>query len=676
MTVGLKLTLSSAIHVSAIAENPADEWACLESGDQIAQSSVGALTPGGRGVQPPVTVAMAPSVRTSRLFIEPSYSGADSANEAESGMTLDPRTGRRPHCRRGFHRMLRVPAARTLSALAALVVIALTAASADAQRGSAQSRPGTERADLVVVNARIYTVDNARPMASALAVRNGRVIFVGSDSEARLLAGRAARLVDLKGHTVIPGMVDAHAHLLGLATSMRNVLLAGSNSYDEVIRRVSERVRTVKPGEWVEGRGWDQNLWADKSFPTHEALSRATPNNPVVLRRVDGHATLANAMAMRLAGITASTKDPEGGKIVRLANGNPSGVFVDNAAGLVNTRIPSASDATLREATLAAIAEANRWGLTGIHDAGASRRAIEIFESLAVEGKFNLRNYVMVSDIPGDIAYYTGRGPRSGLHGGRIWVRAIKTYADGALGSRGAALLAAYSDDSGNVGLLVKQPAHLQQVAELGLRSGFQVNTHAIGDRGNRIALDAVAAALKAVPTADHRFRIEHAQIVSAEDIPRFAQLGIIPSMQASHQTSDMGWAEARVGPQRVRGAYAWRSLLNTGVVIPNGSDFPVEQVNPLISFHSAVTRQDPGNLPAGGWYPDQVMTRDEALRAMTIWPAYAAFQEKELGSLTPGKYADFVVLDRDIMQVPPTEILATRVLATYLGGRIVHELK
>ena len=574
-----------------------------------------------------------------------------------------------------FHPMLRACRARTLSGSAALLVIALFAERADAQR-STQTRPGTQRADLVVVNARIYTVDNARPMASALAVRNGRVIFVGSDSEARLLAGSATRLVDLRGRVVIPGMVDAHAHLLGLATSLRNVLLAGSTSYDEVIRRVTERVRRAKPGEWVEGRGWDQNLWPDKSFPTHEALSRAAPNNPVVLRRVDGHATLANAMAMRLAGITASTKDPEGGKIIRLANGNPSGVFVDNAAGLVNRHIPSASNATLREATLAAIAEANRWGLTGIHDAGASRRTIEIFEALAAEGKFNLRNYVMVSNNPGDVAYYTKRGPRSGLHGGRIWVRAIKTYADGALGSRGAALLAAYSDDPGNTGLLVTQPAVLQQVAEIGLRSGFQVNTHAIGDRGNRVALDAVAAALKAVPTADHRFRIEHAQVISAQDIPRFAQLGVIPSMQASHQTSDMGWAEARVGPQRVRGAYAWRSLLNTGVVIPNGSDFPVEQVNPLISFHSAVTRQDPANLPAGGWYPAQVMTRDEALRAMTIWPAYAAFQEKELGSLTPGKYADFVVLDRDIMQVPATEILATRVLATYLGGKIVHELK
>jgi predicted amidohydrolase YtcJ len=532
------------------------------------------------------------------------------------------------------------------------------------------------RADLIVVNARIYTVDNARPMASAMAVRNGRIVFVGSDAEARTLAGAATRILDVQGRTVIPGMVDAHAHLLGLATSLRNVQLAGASSYDEVIHRVIERTRTMKPGEWVEGRGWDQNLWPEKNFPTHEALSRATPSNPVVLTRIDGHALLANAMAMRLAGVAAAAKDPAGGKILRLPNGDPSGVFVDNAKSLIDDRVPSASDATVSDATVAAIAETNRWGLTGIHDAGEPRRVIEMFESLARAGRFNIRNYVMVSDNDKDIAYYTGRGPRNGLYDGHIWIRAIKTYADGALGSRGAALLAPYADDPGNTGLLVTPPAHLEKIAEIGLRSGFQVNTHAIGDRGNRVALDAFETALRAVPTADHRFRIEHAQVISPEDIPRFARLGVIPSMQASHQTSDMRWAEVRVGPQRIRGAYAWRSLLNTGVVIPDGSDFPVEEVNPLISFHSAVTRQDATNWPPGGWYPEQVMTREEALRAMTIWPAYAAFQEKELGSLSPGKYADFVVLDRDIMQVPATEILQTHVISTYLGGKSVYELK
>ena len=548
-------------------------------------------------------------------------------------------------------------------------VALLVAASAKAQ----ERRPAP---DLIVVNARIYTVDNARPMASALAVREGRITFVGSDSEARMMATSRTRVLDAKGRTVIPGMVDAHAHLSGLAASLRIALLAGSKTYDEVIRRVVERARTTRKGEWVQGRGWDQNLWPEKDFPTHEALSRAVPDNPVVLGRIDGHALLANALAMRIAGVTAATKDPAGGRIIRLPNGDPSGVFIDNAQSLVRRAVPSMSDATLREATLTAIAEVNKWGMTGLHDAGEPRNVIDVFESMARDNRYNIRNYVMVSDNAADIAYYTRRGPENGMYDGHIWIRALKTYADGALGSRGAALLAPYSDDPGNVGLLVSTPAHLESVAEIGLRTGFQVNTHAIGDRGNRVALDAFEAALRKVPTADHRFRIEHAQVISPDDIPRFARLGVIPSMQASHQTSDMRWAERRVGPQRIKGAYAWRSLLNTGVVIPNGSDFPVEEVNPLISFHSAITRQDASGWPEGGWYPDQVMTRDEALKAMTIWPAYAAFQEKELGSLSPGKYADFVVLDRDIMTVPATEILQTQVLSTYIGGKSVYERK
>lgn len=548
-------------------------------------------------------------------------------------------------------------------------IAALIPLAAIAQPAFSQAK----RADLIVVNANIYTVDSTSPTASALAVRDGRVLLTGSNAEVRALAGPRTQVVDAKGQTVIPGMVDAHAHLLGLATSLRNVKLAGSKSYDEVIRRVLERAPSIKSGEWLQGRGWDQNLWPEKAFPTHEKLSRATPNIPVVLGRIDGHALLANATAMRLAGITKATKDPEGGRIERLPNGEPSGVFVDNAQGLIRRAVPSSPAAVLREATIAAIAECNRWGLTGVQDAGEPRSAIEIFESLAQNNRFNLRNYIMVSDNAQDVAYYTARGPQNGLYNGRIWIRAIKTYADGALGSRGAALLAPYSDDPGNVGLLVSTQAHLQEVAETGLRSGFQVNTHAIGDRGNRVALDAFDAALKKIPKTDHRFRIEHAQVLSPEDIPRFAKLGVIPSMQASHQTSDMRWAEARVGPQRIRGAYAWRSLLSTGVVIPDGSDFPVEEVNPLISFHSAVTRQDATNWPEGGWYPGQVMTREEALKGMTLWAAYAAFQEKELGSLSRGKYADFVVLDRDIMKVPATEILNTRVKSTWIGGRKVY---
>jgi predicted amidohydrolase YtcJ len=560
---------------------------------------------------------------------------------------------------------------RSRLALAAIACITLAAQPAAAQR---RAEPATRVADLVVTNARIYTVDDAHPLAQAMAVRDGRVLFVGSTREARALAGPRTRVLDLGGRTVIPGMTDAHAHLLGLGELLRSVDLAGTRSYDEVIARVAARAKQAPAGSWIIGRGWDQNDWGDTRFPTHDALSRALPDHPVLLTRVDGHAALANARAMTAAGVTRETKDPEGGRIERGADGAPSGVFVDNAQDLVEKAVPALTTAERRAAVLAAVKEANRWGLTGLHDAGAVRATIDVYEELARAGTFDLRTYVMVSDDSAAIAHYVARGPQSELYGGQLWIRAIKLYSDGALGSRGAALLDPYADDPGNKGLLVSAPVHIRAVAEQGLRAGFQVNTHAIGDRGNRIVLDAYEQALAARPVADHRFRVEHAQILSPDDVPRFAELGVIPSMQASHQTSDMYWAGTRVGAGRLNGAYAWRSLLNTGVVVPNGSDFPVEQVNPLISFHAAVSRQDAHDWPAGGWYPEQRMTREEALRSMTIWPAYAAFQEAALGSLTSGKYADFVVLDQDIMRVPAELILTTNVLATYLGGRAVYE--
>jgi len=535
-------------------------------------------------------------------------------------------------------------------------------------------------ADLVLTNGHIYTVDNARPVVTALAVRGGRVLFVGSDAEARALATSSTTVIDLRGATVVPGFTDAHAHLLGLGTTLQRVNLAGSASYDEVIARVRAWAKNVQPGQWILGRGWDQNRWPTKEFPTHDALSRAFPNNPVVLTRIDGHALLANARAIVLARVSPSMPDPAGGRIIRTAAGVPSGVFVDNAQSLITRAIPAATRADKRKATLAAIAEANRWGLTGVHDPGEDAETISVFEDLAREGNYNLRNYVMLSDPgePGSSAAqrnpYIQRGPQNALYDGHLWIRAIKLYADGALGSRGAALLAPYSDEPTNSGLLVSQPQHIRAWADWALRRGFQINVHAIGDRGNRIVLDAFDAALRSFPRADHRFRIEHAQVLSPQDIPRFAQLGVIPSMQATHQTSDMRWAEDRVGPQRIRGAYAWRSLLNTGVIIPNGTDFPVEDVNPLLTFHAAVTRQDPTNWPAGGWYPEQKMTREEALQSMTIWPAFAGFQESVLGSLTPGKYADFTVLDKDIMRVPDTEILGTHVISTWIGGKRVYD--
>jgi hypothetical protein len=535
---------------------------------------------------------------------------------------------------------------------------------------SAQQQP----ADLIVTNARIHTADANRPFAEALAVRGGRVAFVGSARGARALAGPNTRVVDLDGHTVVPGMVDAHAHLLGLGSALRRVDLVGTRSYDEVITRVVERARSTPAGEWIQGRGWDQNDWADTRFPTHEALSRAVPDHPVYLTRVDGHAALVNARALALAGVTAATPDPDGGRLLRDADGNPTGVLIDNAEDEVARVIPAPSRDELREAVLAAVAEVNRWGLTGVHDAGVSADVIDVYEELARQGRYDLRNYVMIRSGDETLARYFARGPQSALHDGRLWIRAIKISSDGALGSRGAALLEAYSDDPENRGLITTPFERVRDVAVRALQNGFQLNVHAIGDRANRMVLDAFEEALTTVPTADHRFRVEHAQIVHYQDIPRFAELDVIPSMQGSHQTSDMYWAMDRLGWTRVRGAYAWRSFLETGVVIPNGSDFPVESPNPLISFKAFVTRRDADGWPAGGWFPEQRTTREEALKSMTLWPAYAAFMEDVAGSLTAGKYADFVVLDQDIMSIDAERILDTKVLMTVLGGDVVYE--
>lgn len=570
-----------------------------------------------------------------------------------------------------------LPAVRALLAVGASLLAASAPRAAGAQAAAPAARPAAATpAELIVTNARIYTVDAGRPLAHSMAIRGGRVQFVGDSAGAFALRGPATRVVDLRGRAVIPGMVDAHGHLLGLGLSLRNVDLVGTRSYDEVIARVAARARQVPKGTWIVGRGWDQNDWGDTRFPTHEALSRAFPDHPVYLERVDGHAALVNAAAMRAANVTRETRDPSGGRLERAADGTPTGVFVDNAQGLVERVIPAATREEQRVALRLAAAELHSVGLVGVHDAGERRATIDLMEEMAGRGELDLRTYVMIGDDSADVAHYLARGPRSAIADGRVWVRAIKLYSDGALGSRGAALLEPYSDDPQNTGLLVSAPAHIRDVATRALRAGFQVNTHAIGDRGNRLVLDAYAAALRDVPTADHRFRVEHAQILHHDDIPRFTELGVIPSMQASHQTSDMYWAGQRLGETRLLGAYAWRSLLDAGSIVPNGSDFPVERWNPLISFHAAVSRQDADNWPAGGWHPEQRMTRDEALRSMTLWPAMSAFQERDMGSLAAGKYADFVVLDRDIMRVPAEEILGTRVLATWLGGRPVYEAK
>jgi predicted amidohydrolase YtcJ len=553
---------------------------------------------------------------------------------------------------------------RRSSVLAGLAASATAPALAAAAGGNA---------DLIVTAATIHTVDATTPRAQAFAVRDGRFIYVGSRDGVRALRGPRTRTLDLGGATVLPGLIDAHLHFMHVGQALREVDLAHLSSYDEVVRR-TVAFAAGTPDAWIIGDGWDQNLWPGKAFPNHAALSTALPDRPVVLNRVDGHALLANAKAMALAEIDASSPDPSGGRIVRDDHGAPTGVFVDNAMALVRRAIPPPSHEQLVRAAVASLAECHRWGLTSIADPGVGQAALDAYVELANAGRYTLRNHAMLAGSDDAlIARYLQRGPQPLAYGGRLAIRAIKLYADGALGSRGAALLAPYDDDPANTGLLVTPPAKIQDVATRALRAGFQVCTHAIGDRGNRIALDAYEAALGAVPARDHRFRVEHAQVLSPQDIPRFARLGVVPSMQTTHQISDMPWAGARLGPQRVLGAYAWRALLDTGVTIANGTDAPIEVVDSRRTFHAAIARQNEANQPPGGWYPRQRMTRAEALASMTAWAARANFIEHVAGSISVGKYADFAVLDRDWMRIARDEVMATRFLATYSSGRQVY---
>ena len=553
---------------------------------------------------------------------------------------------------------------RTLLVLLALLVPAAPAAG--------QGAP----ADLILTNARVYTVDEANPRAQAVAVRGAEIVFVGSAREAEVLRGPDTRVVDLDGMMVMPGMIDSHGHFPGLGSAMRNVDLVGTRSLDEVVERVVARAREVPSGQWILGRGWDQNEWADTRVPVHDALSEAVPDHPVILTRVDGHALFANAAAMERAGITAETADPPGGRIVRdPATGEATGVFVDRAMDRLRAVVPGETRQQIREGLLLAQAHLNEVGLTGIHDAGVSLSVADLYEEMAEAGELTVRNHVMVRGDMKSLGPLFERGPRPNVDGSHfVNVAAIKVSVDGALGSRGAALLEDYSDEDGNNGLLFPVADELVEIAVRSLETGIQLNVHAIGDRANRVVLDAFEEALGRVPTADHRFRVEHAQILHRHDIPRFAELGVIPSMQAIHQASDMAWVPDRLGYTRMLGSYAWRSLLETGVVIPGGSDFPVEPADPLLSFHAAVTRKNADGWPAGGWRSEEVMTREEALRHMTVWGAYAAFMEDVTGTLTPGKLADIVVLDRDIMTVPADDILDTDVVMTIVNGEVVYE--
>ncbi|MFT7616514.1 MAG: putative amidohydrolase YtcJ [Planctomycetota bacterium] len=530
--------------------------------------------------------------------------------------------------------------------------------------------------DVIVTNARIETMDSRYPEATAMAIKNGRITKLGSDQEIRALAGKKTVEVGAHGSYVMPGFTDSHAHFQGVGNSQRIVRLNGTQSFEEVIKLVQKEAKTRPAGEWITGRGWDQNLWSSKEFPEHDALSNAVPNHPVALRRVDGHALLTNKKAMDLAGMVRTTAAPAGGEIIRKENGEPTGVLIDKAMVLINEVVPTTDKATKRADMLAAQKLALSLGITSFHDQGTDRRDIELLDELYASGDLKLRLYVMlgVSDIR-QTKLATVIPPRVGDHNGKLTVRGLKIYADGALGSRGAAMISDYADRIGHQGLLLTRQAAFKEMSRIALERGYQICVHAIGDRGNRMVLDTWADLFPKFPqVADPRFRIEHAQILHQDDIPRFASLGVIASMQAVHCTSDMAWVVARVTQGRAEvGAYAWRSLLDAGAVICNGTDSPVEALTPFAGLYASVTRMNAKGLPKGGWFGDQCMTRREALYSYTKAGAYASFNENSLGSLAPGKLADFILVDTNLRTCPPKELLKAKVRATYINGVCVY---
>ena len=522
---------------------------------------------------------------------------------------------------------------------------------------------------------RIYANAQMAEPVSALAYdAAGRVIAYGAAAglrESLESRGNGVREIVVDG-TVMPGLIDAHGHLMGLGFSLLQADLVGTRSKEAVIDRLKDKSAGLNEGDWLLGRGWDQNDWAGKAFPAAADLDAAFPDRPVWLNRVDGHAGWANSAALRAAGIDARTADPEGGRLLRDEQGQPSGVLVDAAMDLIETHIPKPDIALRRRALRLALATASKAGLTGVHDAGVSREDLALYRELADDQALPLRVYAMADGDSDALRQLC----REGLYthpSGRLSMRAVKLYADGALGSRGAALLADYSDEPGNRGLLIQSPEHLREIIDKAAACGVQPAVHAIGDRANREVLDAYAA-LTAKQRQALRPRIEHAQVVAMDDIPRFAELGVIASMQPTHATSDMPWAGDRVGAERLRGAYAWRRYLDRATHMAFGSDFPVENVEPIPGLYAAITRQDAEGSPEGGWLPDQRLTLVEALDAFTRGAAYAGFAENEVGTLEPGMRADFIVLSMDPHQVRGRALLQIKVRSTWLDGRKVTE--
>lgn len=525
-------------------------------------------------------------------------------------------------------------------------------------------QPPKKNADLIVLHARVYKVDSSFSVAEAFAVKDGMFVDAGTDEEI-LARWKAEKEIDASGKFIYPGFNDAHCHFLGFGENLiRRADLTGTASMEEVVKRLREHFQKHQPG-WLEGRGWDQNDWENRHMPDNRLLNEAFPDIPVYIIRIDGHAALANDYALKLAGIMGDETVAGGTVVTR--NGKPTGLLIDNAMDLVSIIIPASDEENIKKALLLAQRECFGVGLTSVTDAGLELKAIRQIEKLQKNDSLKIRINAMISPTPENFEYFLPKGP---VVQPRLIVRSIKLYADGALGSRGAWLLEPYTDAPETSGLSMHPEVWYDSICSLAARAGYQVNIHAIGDRANRTVLNIFSKYTKG---KDLRWRIEHAQVVHPDDIARFGELNVVPSVQPTHATSDMYWAVDRLGPERLKGAYAYRSLLNATGWLPLGTDFPIESINPVNTFYAAITRQDATGYPPGGFFPEQALTRTEALKGITLWPARASFEENVKGSIEPGKYADFVILDTDLMQEDPVKLLQAKVLSTYIGGECVY---
>ncbi len=532
-------------------------------------------------------------------------------------------------------------------------------------------------ADTLYTNMKGYTLTSPAgeqavlQQFSTMLVENGKIQAIGGNALAERFTD-TEQTIDMQGKTVLPGLTDAHGHIQSLGTSLLQVDLRDTDSVSAAVKKVHAYAGEQPEMEWITGRGWNQEQWQQKVFPSAAHLDEVVNDRPVWLMRVDAHAGWANSEALRRAGIDKDTVAPEGGEIVRDEQGNPTGVLVDNAMQLVEDVIPEPSLQQQRAAYELAFEHLIKLGITSVHDAGINADEISVYKGLHNQGRMPLRVYGMIAATEPKLAQLLAEGPYESVDQ-KLTIRSVKIYADGALGSRGAALLEDYSDDHGNHGLMVTSEEKIRDLYELIIPHGFQINTHAIGDRANRVVLDNLAEVYNELGGRNLRNRIEHAQIVHPDDLKRFNQLNLVASMQPTHATSDKNMAEDRLGAARMEGAYAWQTLLDQGTVIAAGSDFPVELANPFYGLHAAVTRQDRNDMPAGGWYAEEKMSLQQALRSFTIDAAYSAWQEKSLGSLEPGKWADFIVVEQDPFAVDASDIWRTQVEQTYVAGERVY---